>query len=293
MIRRIEDSNPIVTFFFFAYTAGATMFIPFPPLLVISLIGAMMYFYSASGERKGSFTLFAWVLFLLLVIANPIVSHKGETALFFVNNRPITLESLYFGINSAVMIIAALYWFRTLTFVLTSDKLIYLTSLLSKDLSHIISMAVRFVPLFTRQRKKIKQTQLAMGLYNDDSLTHDIRSNIRIFSILITWALENGITTADSMEARGFSIGRRTCYRQKRFDKTDLFLIILMTALFAPVVWCRLSGGMQYSFYPRTSIEFNGIKDTAALICFALLSMMPVILKAEVSLRWRYLTYKV
>jgi len=292
-MRTIENSNPTVMFFYFLYVTTLSMFIPFPPLIAVSLIGAMAFFYTEKGGNKGSFTLFAWVLFVLLVMANPLVSHKGETALLFVNGRPITLESIYFGLNSALMIIAALYWFRTLTFIMTSDKLIYLTSLLSKNLSLIISMTVRFVPLFTRRRKKIKQTQLAMGTYNDDSLTHDIRSNIRVFSILITWALENGITTADSMEARGFSVGRRTCYRQKRFDRFDLLLIMLMTALFVPVVWCRLTGGMQYSFYPRTEIKWNGIKDAAALGSFSLLAALPVILKAEVSLRWRYLIYKV
>ena len=288
-MKTIEGSNPAVTFLFFAYTAGITMFIPFPPLLVISLVGACLYFYSVKGERKGSFTVFAWVLFVLLVLANPIVSHKGDTVLLFVNDRPITLESFYFGLNSSVMIIAALYWFRTLTFVLTSDKLIYLTSLLSKNLSLVISMSVRFVPLFVRQRRKIKETQLAMGRYNNDSLIADIRSNIRVFSILITWALENGITTADSMEARGFSAGKRTCFRQKRIDRRDVCLMIIMTALFAFTVMCAVRGGFEYSFYPKTKIEINGVATYAGLLAFAMLCFMPVILKAEVSLRWKYL----
>ena len=293
MIRRIEDSNPIVTFFYFACTAGVTMFVPYPPLLVISLIGAVMYFYTVKGEHKGSFTLFAFILFLLLVIANPLVSHKGDTALLFINGRPITLESFYFGLNSAVMIIAALYWFRTLTFVLTSDKLIYLTSLLSKNLSLIISMSVRFVPLFTRQRRKIKETQRAMGLYNDDSLTHEIRSNIRIFSILITWALEGGITTADSMEARGFSLGRRTCFRNKRIDRGDIGLLVIMAGLLSVILICIASGGFEYSFYPKTRIVSNGTKDILGLAAFCGLSLLPVILKAEVSLKWKYLQRRV
>ncbi|MBR6337053.1 MAG: energy-coupling factor transporter transmembrane protein EcfT [Ruminococcus sp.] len=292
MIRSIEDSNPIVTLFFFAYTAGLTMFLPYPPLIVISLIGAAAYFASVRGERKGSFTLFAVILFLLLVIANSLVSHKGQTVLLFINSRPITLESFYFGLNSALMIIAALYWFRTLTFVFTSDKLIYLTSVLSKDLSLIISMSVRFVPLFTRQRKKIKETQLAMGLYNDDSLTHEIRSNIRIFSILITWALEGGITTADSMEARGFSLPKRTCYRKKRFDRLDALLLAAMTGLFAVAVMCA-SKGFEYSFYPKTRVVINNSTDIAGLSAFAVLSMMPVILKGGVSARWKYLQRRV
>jgi energy-coupling factor transport system permease protein len=292
-MKTIEDSNPIVTFFFFAAAAGVTMFIPYPPLLVISLAGACAYFAAVKGERKGSFAFFAAVLFLLLVLANPLVSHKGETALIFINGSPITLESFYFGLNSGVMIIAALFWFRTLTFVFTSDKLIYLTSFLSKDLSLIISMSVRFLPLFTRQRRRIKETQLAMGLYNDDSILDDIRSNIRVFSILITWALEGGITTADSMEARGFSLEKHTCYRKERLRLCDMLLLAVTAFLLAAVIWCALSGGFEYSFYPRTSVSFDGVKTASGLCAYALLSFMPVILKAEVSLKWKYLQRRV
>ena len=288
-MRTIENANPVVTFLFFLYVTALSMFISYPLLICVSIMGGVSYYYTVESERKGSFTLFAWILFLVLALANPIVSHKGETVLLFINSRPITLESFFFGLNSALMIVSALYWFRTLTLVLTSDKLIYLTSLLSKDLSLVISMSVRFIPLLSRQRRRIKETQLAMGLYNDDSIVDDIRSNIRVFSILMTWALENGITTADSMEARGFSVGRRSCFRQKRIDTKDLLLIALMTFLFGITLWCRLSGGMQYSFYPRTEISFTGTKDAAGLISFLLLCLLPVILKAEVSLRWRFL----
>ncbi|MBO6141517.1 MAG: energy-coupling factor transporter transmembrane protein EcfT [Ruminococcus sp.] len=292
-MKTLESSNPIVLFFFFLYVTALSMFISFPFLIIISLFGAMAYYYSSPAPKKGSFTVFVWVLFLVLSAANPLISHKGETILLFINNRPITLESFYFGLNSSAMIVSALYWFRTLTVVLTSDKLIYLTSFLSKNLSLIISMSVRFVPMFGRQRKKIKETQLAMGLYNDDSIVDDIRSNIRVFSILITWALENGITAADSMEARGFSLGKRSCMRQKRIDIFDIMLIILMSALFGITLAGRLFGGMSHSFYPRLSISFNGIKDTAALLSFALLAFLPVILKAEVSLRWHLLKQRV
>ena len=292
-MRTIENSNPIVTFLFFLYVTSLSMFIAYPLLLGVSLIGSMAYFYSVKGRGKGSFTLFAWILFAVLTLANPVVSHKGETVLLFINDRPITLESLYFGLNSSVMIIAMLYWFRTLTFVLTSDKLIFLTSLLSKNLSLIISMSVRFIPLLSWQRRRIKETQLAMGLYNDDNIVDDIRSNIRVFSILITWALENGITTADSMEARGFSAGRRTCFRQRRADAKDIILILIMSALFGITLASRLSGGMEYAFYPGTTVKFGGVGDALGLASFSLLALLPVILKAEVSLRWRLLLQRV
>ncbi len=288
-MKTLEGTNPVALLLFFVYVTGLAMFIPFPFLIAASLICGMGYYYLTPGDKKGSFTAFAWLLFLALTIANPIISHKGETVLLFINGRPITLESFYFGLNSSAMILSALYWFKTLTLVMSSDKLIYLTSLLSKNLSLIISMTVRFVPLFSKQRRSIKQTQLAMGRYNDDSLTADIRSNIRVFSILITWALEGGITSADSMEARGFSLGRRSCFRREKMGLFDISLVIIMSTLFGVCIYSRLSGGLSYSFYPRAGIAPLGISGAAGLMAYTLLAALPMILKAEVSLKWRLL----
>ena len=291
-MRTLENCNPFVTFIYFGFVTLVGMFIPFPPLLAVSLICAMVCFAVTPGDNKKSFFIFAWVLFLVLVIINPIISHKGSTVLLVINDRPVTLESIYFGLNSAVMVVSALFWFKCLTFIMTGDKLIYITSFLSKDLSLVLSMSLRFVPLFNRQRRRVRDTQRAMGLFNEDSITGDILASVRIFSIIITWALENGITTADSMEARGFSVGRRTCYRIERFTLRDLCMLLIFTALFGVVIVNRLTGGADNAFYPDTYITFAG-GDAIAAAAFLLLGLMPVILKAEVSLKWRYLQRRV
>lgn len=291
-MRTLENCNPFVTFIYFGCVTLLGMFIPYPPLLAVSLLCGMVCFACTKGDNKRGFFVFAWVLFLVLVLINPLISHKGSTVLLVINDRNITLESFYFGLDSAAMVVSALFWFRTLTFIMTGDKLIYITSFLSKDISLVLSMTIRYVPLFTRQRRRVRDTQRAMGLYNEDSLIGDIRAGIRIFSILITWALENGITTADSMEARGFSVGRRVSYRIARFTMRDAVMLIVIVALFLSVIYARLSGGLGYVFYPSTEVSIGAL-DIPALSAYLLLGLMPVILKVEVELRWRYLMSRV
>ena len=45
---------------------------------------------------------------------------------------------------------------------------------------------------------------------------------LKIFSAMISWALENAIDTADSMKARGYGLPGRTAFSIFIFDKRDL-----------------------------------------------------------------------
>ncbi len=69
-------------------------------------------------------------------------------------------------------------------------------------------MAVRFIPLFRRQAERVSLSQKAMGLYAGDNYMDKARGAARVFSILLTWSLENAIDTAASMRARGYGIKR-------------------------------------------------------------------------------------
>ena len=104
------------------------------------------------------------------------------------------------------MIVSVLYWFRTLTHIMTSDKLLYLFGSVSPKLALILSMTLRYIPLFRSQIRKTQQAQKALGLYKEDSIPDNIRGGIRIFSVMVSWALENGVITADSMTARGYGL---------------------------------------------------------------------------------------
>ena len=52
----------------------------------------------------------------------------------------------------------------------------------------------------------------------------DIVGGGRVFSATATWALEYGIVTAASMEARGYGVGRRTRYSPYAFKHADIVL---------------------------------------------------------------------
>ena len=98
------------------------------------------------------------------------------------------------------MFVSVLLWFSCSNAVMTSDKLTYLFGRIIPSLSLIFSMVLRFVPRFKTQIQVISNAQKCIGRGVDEgSILTRAKNGIKILSMLTTWALENGITTADSM----------------------------------------------------------------------------------------------
>ena len=83
----------------------------------------------------------------------------------------------------------------------------YLFGRVIPALSLVLSMTLRFVPLFRRQLEVVRQAQFCIGRdASCGSVWQRVRRAVTIFSIMVTWALENAIETADSMKSRGYGL---------------------------------------------------------------------------------------
>ena len=290
-MRIFADSNPIAASLYFLAVSGIAMFSANPIISAISLLGAVVLFLVNNGKKSLSYHLFSLLLFAIMSLVNPLVSHNGATVLFVINNNPVTLEALIYGICSSVTIIAVLYLFRSFTQVMTSDKLLYIFCVLSPKLALILSMALRYVSLFGTQIKKVQASQKALGLYKDDNIMDSFRGGIRVFSVMITWALENGIITADSMAARGYGIGKRSRFSLFRFKAEDV-LIISCTLLFSALTIYGISGA-EFEFYPYISAPEIDVKLVVGYISYGAMNLLPVIICVKEELKWKYLRSKI
>jgi energy-coupling factor transport system permease protein len=288
-MRSFENSNPIVITLYFLSVIGILMFSQNPILLLLGFLGS--FFYTLIRSRR--IPVFYLFLFILLTLANPLMSHNGKTVLFVINDSPITLEALVYGAVSAGILITVLCLFRIFSEIMTRDKLLYVFGSLSPKLALILSMGLRYVPLFRERAKKISESQLALGLYKEENIFDKIKSDLRVFSILITWALENGITTADSMSARGYGKRRRTYFSLFKFRKSDSLLLILTILCSALTLIGMAMGTLDFIFYP--TLKFGNLTPLgiAAYSAYGLLSVLPIILETEERLRWKYLQSKI
>ena len=224
--------NPFVIFAYYLCFALIPMLELNPILLGISLFFALLQTALCPREIRKSL---GGILLLTLVFAliHPLFSRNGQTVLLVIADRPITKEALLFALCSALAMGCVLILFRIFSALMTTDRVLYLLSSLSPSASLTLSIALRTVNRLPEEYQSIVFAQRAIGNTENPSLLASLSFRARCISILITRLLEGGVTTADSMDARGYGSAKRTAYRLYRFTARDgwaLGIILLLTA---------------------------------------------------------------
>ena len=290
-MRRFADHNPVAVAVYFLAAAGIAMFTMEPVLLTLSFVGALASLGVTGQLRQWRMHLYTLALFAGMALVNPLISHHGVTVLFVLNHNPVTLEALLYGTAAGGMIVAVMYWFRAFTAVMTSDKLLYIFGGLSPKLALMLSMALRYVPLFTKQVHQVSQSQKALGLYKEDNLIDRVRGGMRVFSVMVTWTLENGIITADSMTARGYGTGRRSRFTIFRWTRDDVLLLVFTLLLAGCALWGVAD--RSFTFYPAISASPLTARAVTGFIAYGWLTWLPAIITGKEALKWRFLRSKI
>ena len=292
-MRDFSEYNPITLFVYFAAVLVIGMFSSHPVISALSLLGALSMILAGRIRIKPGVLLFFLVMFLAPVILNPVFDHHGLTVLLVVNDNPITLESVLFGLQTGVLILAALLWFRSFSHIFTSDKLLYIFGTVSPKFALLLSMTLRYIPLFTDQTARVNEAQKAIGLYKEDNVLDSVKGGARVFSVMVTWALENGIVTADSMEARGYGVGRRSFYALYRFAKKDVLFLAVTLVLFGGALAGMILHGIDFSFYPVLGALKTDFPAWLTMISFGILSFLPSAMILGEELKWKFYQSKI
>ena len=277
-----------MTGLYYILCAGIVMFTLEPALIALFFPGALLYALSFQGERHAGRHIFRGALFLSLSLINPIFSHNGKTVLFYINDRAFTLEALIYGAVSAGAVITTLLLFSAFSMIMTKDRLLYVLGLFTPKFALVLSMGFRSVPLFLRQYKNVLASQKTTGLYKDGNVVDRIRGGLRVFSIMVTWGLEKGVITADSMAARGYGTGRRTRCATERFLPSDAAALCAEILLFCLVLLFYFLARAGSAFYPELRFTPFSPLYTLCCACAALLSFLPLIIDAKETLKWKY-----
>jgi len=285
--------HPSVNLCFFAAAIGLTMFLMHPVYLMISLFFACAYLIYLQGGRSFARQLVYLLPVLLFTAAlNPLFNHRGVTVLFYLqNDSPVTLESLCFGLASAVLMGASMIWFSCCNTVFTTDKIIYLFGRAIPSLSLLISMTLRFVPRFKEYLQNTVQVQKAMR--PPKTKLEQLKQALTAFSATVSWAMEQSIVTADSMKSRGYGAAGRTAYAIYRFERRDGIAFLMVAALIIGTVLPWLTGQVTWVFFPGMTGALLGPGQMCSYLCFAALCMLPLAIDLMEDRRWHALRSRI
>lgn len=288
VLNHFEKLHPAVQFLYFTAVILFSMFLLHPAALVISLLSGFVCSLFVNPGKMGGFVLkFLIPLMLIMTVVNPLLNHSGVTVFLYVNDNPLTLEAVYYGIAAAMMFASVLLWFSCSNTVMTSDKFVELFGGVIPALSLIFSMVMRFVPRFKAQVRVISNAQKGIGRGTDTgSILTRAKNGMKILSILTTWALENGIITADSMRARGYGLPKRGSFQRHRFDSQDkLYFVILIVLLFAVLIGF-FTGAYSVRFFPTLSVKPATPINIMVYAAYFLLSLFPLWMGAAAEVKY-------
>ena len=289
-MNEFKTYHPIVNFIYFVAVIGFSVFFMHPLCLFISLLSGFSYSVILKG-RKAIKTnlLYMFPMLLLMAVMNPLFNHHGATIITYLpDGNPLTFESIIYGIASALMIISVICHFSSYNEIMTSDKFIYLFGRIIPTLSLILSMTLSFVPKFTRQIKVVINAQKCMGRdISKGNIFKRAKIGISILSIMVTWALENMIETADSMKSRGYGLYKRTSYSNYIFDKRDKMALLCIILLILYTLSGNMSGDMAFSYYPVLETQNFSVLSLSFFASYLLLCTYPIIIELWEVRKWK------
>lgn len=311
--------HPVVNLIFYLLVLGTTMFQMSVGLVFISLFSAVVYYFMLKKTEGLKYCAVVVGIIIVSAIINPLFSHKGGTLLFYLfTGNPVTLESIIYGLISAIIIGAMLLWFSTFNQVMGVERILGAIGKVLPNVSLLITMIMRFIPQYTRHQRKVSMVNKVnkrnygekINLLNRektekenvieackrqkkkngiDKIIDSIKEGSKTFSITTTWALENSIYTADSMKARGFGTGRRTNYSNYKFQKRDYLLMGWLVILWLVVVFSLEREKVYTYYYPFIQVKNNVV----VYLIYGLLCLTPVLINVKEEIRWLILKSRI
>jgi len=237
------------------------------------------------------YPLFFWGV---ITLTNPLFVHRGGTILFFFLNKPITLEAFVYGFFMGMMITAVIYLFQNFQSAVDSEQLFYLFGRRFSKATMILTMVFRFIPLFQQYYQELNQVQKHVQRTQKRTFKEKVSYGLDLFGNLFSWALENGMDTADSMKARGYGVGVRSSritYRWKIVDTLALIMIVSLSCLFLLQL---MQGNYEFNYYPyRDNILLRIEEHSTDYLLFIFLAFLPALNRVREVIIWTILKSKI
>lgn len=269
-----ERFHPGVILLYFALVLGIHIGMFEPVLLGLSFLSLSTLNLYLKGLRAGGiFIGKCMLLFVVCTCMNALLNHRGMSVLFFMGGLPVTVESAFYGAMTGLLLVDSILLFRCFHHMMTSEKLMCLFGSRFPSFSLIFSMVLGLVPKIRRDYEKIRENH---GMCRG------------VVSALIGLSLEDSLEMGISMRYRGYGKGKRTSIYQKRFTRSDGFLLAAAVFLATVCAGCYFLTNAQTEYYPVIEFSCSAGGMAAYISAFFLLNL-PMLWNVKEEIRWKHI----
>ena len=273
--------DPTVPMAYFLCVMSICVFTSNPYLQACSLIGGTVLLVLIKGMRSVRLLIGGLAIVAIMGATNPLFVHRGLTELFYIGEKPYTLEALLYGLSLGCSIASLLIWFSVFNSVVTQDDILAVFGKRLPKTALVISMILGFIPKLTKQYTEMRHAQIGTGASRKKSL----HRTAKLFTACLAYEAERVIDISMSMKARGYGLKRRTRAQRRGLRKKDA------AAMGISLILCIVSfvyigtGKLDYWYYPRLSPDgFSGV----GVACYFTLCISPVYFILKEKFLWRY-----
>ena len=262
-----------------------------PVLLGIFCISSLILFSLLYTFQKLLYELmFYFFVWLLAALSIPLFHHNGVTVLFFLNDNPITAESIVLGIAVGVLVVSFSFWCKNYGSYITTDKMLYLFGVIQPHLAIWLALLLRFVPQCKRNFQDIHGAQKTVGFYATTSLFDRAIGAMKIAKVALVLAIEQTFSQVDSMKAKGYGLQKRSHFSIYRFYKWDRLLAIWLIV----VISLFIVSFNELNYYYEPTLKAIAFTHKTSLMYSVLLSiaLLPVVIEIKELVVWKYLKSK-
>ncbi|WAA12252.1 energy-coupling factor transporter transmembrane component T [Fervidibacillus halotolerans] len=282
-----RNYHPLTNFIYYIFTFLLIMLSQHPFFLFFTAIFMIFLNYLLDrGRQLRRWGKFVITLIFLFIIITPLINHRGSIILFYVLDKPITFEAILQGVINALTLFSVVALFFTFSFVINGEKLLFLFSKYFPNWALLTMLSVRFVPLFKRRLEEIRRVQQTKGDAHERSIKRRLKHGLLLIQILLTWSLEDGIQTADSMAARGYGLRKRSRYIRYKIEKKDMVLIILMSYFTGISIWGWFLGDNILTIFPILEPYFLQGREWFFFTNFIFLIGLPLLIEGKDAFKW-------
>lgn len=228
------DFHPVSLLFYFSVLLFNILSATYNIFLVFAFISLILMIIQLEGIKSTTKTLLYFLFFTFLITTFTLIfNHSGKNVFLYINNVPLTLDSLIYGIYTGIMVSSLMLWFKIFNHSFDNGKITYIFSKYLPVTGLIISMSFSSYNRFRYKLDLIRQVLYTQNIRNSHShILNKIKYGSTVFSLLVNVMLEDSLDSASSMLARGYGKHKKITYKKYTFEHNDLFLITISILYF-------------------------------------------------------------
>lgn len=245
-----------------------------------------------------SLRMYGYMVIMLMTI-NLFISNMGATVLWVGPVVPvfgrisISLEAVIFGLVMGLRLFIIYSLFILYNRIMDPDKALSVFSKVFPKSALLVALTTKTIPYMSQQLQSASEIQQCRGMqYYTGNHISRIRNRLPLIKVLLLSSLEDSFNLGESIQARAYGSGPRSCYYPLSFGAKDILVSFSSTMALSALIWSRILGWTEITFYPKLGASLTSKQHLYMIIVIGMFMILPVIVAWGWE-KWDYLRLKI